>query len=632
MSILLAVYDIMAVNVSYFLALLFRFDGFFSQIPDYYVRAYVKFIPIYTILCLVIFYASKMYQSVWQYASFNELAHTFIGSTVASLLHILLITVIYYRMPISYYLWGSCFQMILLVAARFSYRFLLLEIRRVRSSDGSHNVMVIGAGGAGQTIIRSIVRNRLSGDKVVCIIDDNPNKWNRYIDGIPIVGGRDDIMYFVEKYDIDKIYIAIPSASKENKRDIINICSETNCVLKNLPDFYQYANTDINIGSLRDVSVEDLLGREPLRTDMSDVFEMIKGKTILVTGGGGSIGSELCRQIAAHQPERLIIFDIYENNAYAIQQELREKYPEMELTVLIGSVRDSRRLEYVFKKYHPDIVYHAAAHKHVPLMEDSPCEAIKNNVVGTYKTAYAAMINNCKRFVLISTDKAVNPTNIMGASKRLCEMVIQAFDRCVKNGDMSSISTLHIHPRAAAAEPEGKLRTEFVAVRFGNVLGSNGSVVPLFKQQIERGGPLTVTHHDIVRYFMTIPEAVSLVLLAGAYAHGGEIFVLDMGSPVKIDTLARNLIKLSGLVPDVDIKIEYTGLRPGEKLYEEKLMAEEGLKRTPNKLIHIGNPIPFDTAEFRAQLEELMTAAYDNDDDIRTIVEKMVPTYIPKKD
>lgn len=632
MSILLAVYDIMAVNVSYFLALLFRFDGFFSQIPDYYVRAYIKFIPIYTILCLVIFYASKMYQSVWQYASFNELAHTCIGSTVASLLHILLITVIYYRMPISYYLWGSCFQMILLVAARFSYRFLLLEIRRVKSSDGSHNVMVIGAGGAGQTIIRSIVRNRLSGDKVVCIIDDNPNKWNRYIDGIPIVGGRDDIMYFVEKYDIDKIYIAIPSASKENKRDIINICSETNCVLKNLPDFYQYANTDINIGSLRDVSVEDLLGREPLRTDMGDVFEMIKGKTILVTGGGGSIGSELCRQIAAHQPERLIIFDIYENNAYAIQQELREKYPEMELTVLIGSVRDSRRLEYVFKKYHPDIVYHAAAHKHVPLMEDSPCEAIKNNVVGTYKTAYAAMINNCKRFVLISTDKAVNPTNIMGASKRLCEMVIQAFDRCVKNGDMSSISTLHIHPRAAAAEPEGKLRTEFVAVRFGNVLGSNGSVVPLFKQQIERGGPLTVTHPDIVRYFMTIPEAVSLVLLAGAYAHGGEIFVLDMGSPVKIDTLARNLIKLSGLVPDVDIKIEYTGLRPGEKLYEEKLMAEEGLKRTPNKLIHIGNPIPFDTAEFRAQLEELMTAAYDNDDDIRTIVEKMVPTYIPKKD
>lgn len=632
MSILLAVYDAMAVNISYFLALLFRFDGFFSQIPDYYVNAYVKFIPIYTVLSIVVFYIAKMYQSVWQYASFNELARTCIGSTVASLLHILLITVLYQRMPISYYLWGSCFQMILLAAARFSYRFLLLEIRKVRSSDGSHNVMVIGAGGAGQTIIRSIVRNRLSNDKVVCIIDDNPNKWNRYIDGIPIVGGRDDIMHFAEKYEIDKIYIAIPSASRENKRDIINICSETNCILKNLPDFYQYANTDINIGSLRDVSVEDLLGREPLRTDMTDVFDMIKGKTILVTGGGGSIGSELCRQIAAHQPGRLVIFDIYENNAYGIQQELLEKYPEMELTVLIGSVRDSKRLEYVFKKYHPDIVYHAAAHKHVPLMEDSPCEAIKNNVIGTYKTAYAAMINNCKRFVLISTDKAVNPTNIMGASKRLCEMVIQAFDRCVKSGDLSSISTLHIHPRDAAAETVGELRTEFVAVRFGNVLGSNGSVVPLFKQQIERGGPLTVTHPDIVRYFMTIPEAVSLVLLAGAYAHGGEIFVLDMGSPVKIDTLARNLVKLSGLVPDVDIKIEYTGLRPGEKLYEEKLMAEEGLKRTPNKLIHIGNPIPFDTAEFREQLEELMTAAYDNDDDIRAIVKKMVPTYILKQD
>ena len=633
MSILLAVYDIMAVNVSYFLALLFRFDGFFSQIPDYYVRAYVKFIPIYTILCLVIFYASKMYQSVWQYASFNELARTCIGSTVASLLHILLITVIYYRMPISYYLWGSCFQMILLVAARFSYRFLLLEIRRVRSSDGSHNVMVIGAGGAGQTIIRSIVRNRLSGDKVVCIIDDNPNKWNRYIDGIPIVGGRDDIMYFVEKYDIDKIYIAIPSASKENKRDILNICSETNCVLKNLPDFYQYANTDINIGSLRDVSVEDLLGREPVKLDTTALLNFLQGQTVLVTGGGGSIGSELCRQIAKYQPKQLIILDIYENNAYDIQQELRRVWGDrLNLRVEIASVRDKEKVYSLFRMYRPDIVLHAAAHKHVPLMEDSPCEAIKNNVVGTYKTAYAAMINNCKRFVLISTDKAVNPTNIMGASKRLCEMVIQAFDRCVKNGDMSSISTLHIHPRAAAAEPEGKLRTEFVAVRFGNVLGSNGSVVPLFKQQIERGGPLTVTHPDIVRYFMTIPEAVSLVLLAGAYAHGGEIFVLDMGSPVKIDTLARNLIKLSGLVPDVDIKIEYTGLRPGEKLYEEKLMAEEGLKRTPNKLIHIGNPIPFDTAEFRAQLEELMTAAYDNDDDIRTIVKKMVPTYIPKKD
>lgn len=628
---LLVIYDLMAVNISYFIALLFRFDGYFSQIPHYYIEAYVKFVPIYSVLSVVIFFFAKMYQSVWKYASFNEFIRTFVGSTVASVLHIVLITVFFQRMPISYYLWGSCFQVILLAAARFSYRFAILEIRRLRNSDGTHNVMVIGAGGAGQTIIRSIVKNRFSGDKVVCIIDDNANKWNRYIDGIPIVGGRDDILHFVDKYSIDKIYIAIPSATRENKRDILSICSETNCVLKNLPDFYQYANSDINADSLRDVSVEDLLGREPLDTDMTDVFDLIKDKTILVTGGGGSIGSELCRQIAAHQPAQLIIYDIYENNAYTIQQELLGKYPKLNLTVLIGSVRDSRRLEDVFKKYNPQIVYHAAAHKHVPLMEDSPCEAIKNNVIGTYKTAYAAMMNNCERFVLISTDKAVNPTNIMGASKRLCEMIIQAFDRCVKSGDFSDITTLHVHERADMSLPKERIRTEFVAVRFGNVLGSNGSVVPLFKQQIEHGGPLTVTHPDIVRYFMTIPEAVSLVLLAGAYAHGGEIFVLDMGSPVKIDTLARNLIKLSGLVPDVDIKIEYTGLRPGEKLYEEKLMAEEGLKRTPNKLIHIGNPIPFDTKDFRERLEKLMTAAYENDDDIKMLVKDMVPTYILKQ-
>lgn len=631
-SILLVIYDIMAVNISYFLALLFRFDGYFSQIPKHYIDAYVKFIPIYSVICIVVFSISKMYQSVWRYASFNEFIRTFIGSSVASIAHIVLITLIFQRMPISYYLWGSCFQMILLAAARFSYRFALLEIRRLRNSVGTHNVMVIGAGGAGQTIIRSIVKNRLSGDRVVCIIDDNPNKWNRYIDGVPIVGGRDDILHFVDKYDIDKIYIAIPSASKESKRDLISICSETNCVLKNLPDFYQYANTDISADSLRDVSVEDLLGREPLSTDMDDVFDLIKDKKILVTGGGGSIGSELCRQIAAHKPGELIIFDIYENNAYNIQQELLSKFPELNLTVLIGSVRDSRRLEDVFKKYNPEIVYHAAAHKHVPLMEDSPCEAIKNNVIGTYKTAYAAMMNNCRRFVLISTDKAVNPTNIMGASKRLCEMIIQAFDRCVKSGDYKNITTMRIHGKNECKVPNGKVRTEFVAVRFGNVLGSNGSVVPLFKQQIEHGGPLTVTHPDIVRYFMTIPEAVSLVLLAGAYAHGGEIFVLDMGSPVKIDTLARNLIKLSGLVPDVDIKIEYTGLRPGEKLYEEKLMAEEGLKRTPNKLIHIGNPIPFDTADFRERLDDLMIAAYENDDNIKSLVKELVPTYILKED
>ena len=639
-ELLLAAYDIIATNVSYFLALLIRFDGKVSEIPDYYLKAYLDFVPIYSVLCLAVFVVARMYKSVWKYASVNEAAKTAIGSAFASFLHILLITVLFARMPLSYYFWGSCFQFILLIAVRFSYRFFLFESNRFRNHENAksaHRVLLIGAGEAGQMLLRSVLRDPSSSDKVICIIDDNRNKWNRYIEGIPIVGGRDDILINVEKYNIDKIYIAIPSASRESKRDIINICEETNCEIKNLPDFYQYANSDVTVGSMRDVSVEDLLGREPLRTDMQEVYSLIKGKTILVTGGGGSIGSELCRQIAAHEPERLVIFDIYENNAYAIQQELKIKYPKMNLTVLIGSVRDSRRLDEVFKRFKPDIVYHAAAHKHVPLMENSPCEAIKNNVIGTYKTAYAAMMNGCKRFVLISTDKAVNPTNIMGASKRLCEMIVQSFDRSIKEKKPENIPRLFTHFEAdykkycCTALPEN-VCTEFVAVRFGNVLGSNGSVVPLFKQQIERGGPVTVTHPDIVRYFMTIPEAVSLVLLAGAYAHGGEIFVLDMGSPVKIETLARNLIKLSGLKPDVDIKIEYTGLRPGEKLYEETLMAEEGLKTTPNKLIFIGNPIPFDAEEFRDGIEKLMSAAYDNSGEIRELVEKIVPTYSVKEE
>lgn len=631
------IYDVMAINISYFIALWFRFDGVFSEIPEEYLEPYINFLPIYTVASLAIFYAIRMYHSVWKFASFNELVRTAVGSMLASAVHVILITVIFNRMPISYYLWGSCFQLILLTVARFSYRFVLLEIKNIKKTETAktfHRVMIIGAGDAGMMILDSIAKSKNSKDKVVCIIDDDSNKWNRYVDGIQIVGGRDDILYNAEKYQIDKIYIAIPSAPKEDIRDIINICNETGCEMKNLPDFYQYVNSGISVGVMKDVSVEDLLGRETIKADMKEVYNLIKGKTILVTGGGGSIGSELCRQVAAHKPERLIIFDIYENNAYAIQQELKDKYPAMKMDVLIGSVRDSRRLDNVFKRYQPDIVYHAAAHKHVPLMEGSPCEAIKNNVIGTYKTAYAAMVNNCDRFVLISTDKAVNPTNIMGASKRLCEMVIQAFDRKIKERRQTDIPKMftHLEDDISSGElyadgiPEN-VRTEFVAVRFGNVLGSNGSVVPLFKQQIERGGPVKVTHPDIIRYFMTIPEAVSLVLLAGAYAQGGEIFVLDMGSPVKIDTLARNLIKLSGLKPDVDIMIEYTGLRPGEKLFEEKLMAEEGMQRTPNKLIHIGNPILFDTEVFQHQLEELMLAAYENSDDICEMVKEMVPTY-----
>ena len=637
-AVLLSVYDIMAVNFSYFLALWLRFDGVFSSIPKEYLTPYIHFIPINTVVSILIFYIVKMYHGVWKFAGSTELFRTVIGSVSASAAHIILITVFFERMPISYYLWGACFQIIFLVAARFSYRFMILESRRFKKyehEDNVHRVMIVGAGDAGQMIFRSVLKNASFGDRVVCFIDDNPNLVGRYFDGIPVVGTRDDILINVEKHKIDKIYVAIPSASRENVRDIINICSETNCEVKNLPDFYQYANSDITVEAMRKVSVEDLLGKEPIKTEMTEVFSMIRGKVILVTGGGGSIGSELCRQIAAHEPKRLIILDIYENSAYSIQQELKEKYPSLALNVLIGSVRDSRRLDSVFNEFRPDIVYHAAVHKHVPLMEDSPCEAIKNNVIGTYKTAYAAMMYNCRRFVLISTDKAVNPTNIMGASKRLCEMVVQTFDKSIKEHKTGDIPRLFTHAGGGdepnLTEIPENVSTEFVAVRFGNVLGSNGSVVPLFKHQIEKGGPVTVTHPDIIRYFMTIPEAVSLVLLAGTYAKGGEIFVLDMGSPVKIDTLARNLIKLSGLKPDVDIKIEYTGLRPGEKLFEEKLMSEEGMRTTPNKLIHIGNPIPINADKFRTGLELLMTEAYGNSDDIRHLVAQMVPTYKPSK-
>ena len=495
--------------------------------------------------------------------------------------------------------------------------------------------MIVGAGQSGQMILRDMRSAKELNDKPICFIDDNQNKWGRYIEGVPIVGGRDDILSTVEKYHISKIFLAIPRATAEQRKDIVNICNETGCEVKILPAMYQLVLGQITVSAMKDVSVEDLLGREPIRADMTEVFNFIHDKVVLVTGGGGSIGSELCRQVAAHEPKQLIIFDVYENNAYAIQLELRDKYPDLNLVVLIGSVRDSRRMFEVFDEYRPQIVYHAAAHKHVPLMEDSPNEAIKNNAIGTYKTAYAAMVHGCERFVLISTDKAVNPTNIMGASKRLCEMIIQSFDAKIKEGRANEIPQLFTHYGIEDADKDGTgqvfsdIKTEFVAVRFGNVLGSNGSVIPIFKKQIEKGGPVTVTHPDIIRYFMTIPEAVSLVMLAGTYAHGGEIFVLDMGSPVKIDTLARNLIKLCGYKPDEDIKIVYSGLRPGEKLYEEKLMAEEGLKKTDNDLIHIGCPIPFDTDQFLLKLNGLMNAAYSNKKDIRSRVRDLVSTYHP---
>ncbi|MBQ1771757.1 MAG: polysaccharide biosynthesis protein [Clostridia bacterium] len=627
--------DAAAVWAAFFLALLTRFDFQYSSIPQHFLTPYRRFIPIMIPVAILIFWLFRLYKSMLRYVSVTELVRVLEASLVAGVVHAVGITLLYGRMPLSYYLGGLLLQTALLVTIRFAYRLFDYSRKSLkRNSETINRVMLIGAGNAGQMLLKDMNLSPNPENKVVCIIDDNLNKQGRYLEGVPIVGGRDDILKNVEKYHVNKIFLAIPSASAEDKRDILNICGETNCELKQLPGLYQLVSGQVTVSAMKDVSVEDLLGRTPIRADLDEVFRFINGKTVLVTGGGGSIGSELCRQIAAHSPKQLIIFDIYENNAYDIQMELRERYPNLNLTVLIGSVRDSRRILKVFETYKPEIVYHAAAHKHVPLMEDSPCEAIKNNALGTYKTAYAAMANGCKRFVLISTDKAVNPTNVMGASKRLCEMIIQCFDRKIKAGKADEIPYLSSHEEHGETDGieriTGNPKTEFVAVRFGNVLGSNGSVIPLFKKQIARGGPVTVTHPDIIRYFMTIPEAVSLVLLAGTYAKGGEIFVLDMGSPVKIDTLARNLIKLAGFKPDEDIKIEYTGLRPGEKLYEEKLMAEEGLEKTENALIHIGHAIPFDTDTFIQSLEVLMTAAYSNDDRIRDKLLKVVSTYHPE--
>ena len=652
-ALYLLIYDVIMMNASYFIGLLLRFDIRYSSIPEEYLYAFLKFAPFYTVFSVAVFFLLRLYNSLWRFASFSELNRILLASGITTIFQLIGITAFVHRMPASYYVFGAIVQFCMVTAVRFTYRFITLErARREKNQHAVHNAMIIGAGAAGQVILKELKVSNDAAARPLCVIDDNPNKWGRTLEGIPIVGGRDSILQAVDKYHIDQILFAIPSASAEQKRDILNICKETECELKTLPGIYQLANGEVSLNKMKPVAVEDLLGREMIQVNMEEIFQHLKGKTILVTGGGGSIGSELCRQIAGHEPRQLIIFDIYENNAYAIEQELKRKYPELNLAVLIGSVRDSRRIDWVFEHYRPDIVYHAAAHKHVPLMETSPNEAIKNNVLGTYKTAYAALKYGTKRFVLISTDKAVNPTNIMGASKRLCEMVIQSMDAISKAGRIDLLPFLHAHAdmdinpnfdRCLYTDSEINMGTisfesiknqerkgtQFVAVRFGNVLGSNGSVIPLFKKQIEEGGPVTVTHPDIIRYFMTIPEAVSLVLQAGTYAWGGEIFVLDMGAPVKIDTLARNLIKLSGYKPDVDIKIEYVGLRPGEKLFEEKLMAEEGMKRTENELIHIGKPIPFDTGVFLQQLEELAKASYENSEDIVQMVEAMVPTFHP---
>ena len=602
MGILMAA-DVLALCLASFLGLFVRFDLNISKIPPEYARAALEFLPYYILASLVIFFLARMYSTMWSVAGVREALHVVAACGLASLVQIAGMVLLQLSVPRSFFLVSFAALCAEELGIRLSYR-VVISLFGNHSKKAAKRIMIVGAGTSGSVILKEMTTSSLVNGCVVCFVDDDKNKAGKFLNGVPVAGNRNDIPRLAEEYKIDEIYIAIPSASAKERKAIIEICRETGCQVKILPGIYQLINGEVSIAKLRNVEIEDLLGRDPIRVNLDEIMGYVSGKVVLVTGGGGSIGSELCRQVASHNPKQLIIFDIYENNAYDIQLELKEKYPDLDLVVLIGSVRNTHRIETVFEQYRPDIVYHAAAHKHVPLMEDSPNEAIKNNVFGTYKTAKAADKYGTKRFVLISTDKAVNPTNIMGASKRMCEMVVQMMN--------------------------ARSKTDFVAVRFGNVLGSNGSVIPLFKKQIEQGGPVTVTHPDIIRYFMTIPEAVSLVLQAGAYAKGGEIFVLDMGEPMKILDLAKNLIRLSGYEPDVDIPIIFTGLRPGEKLYEELLMDEEGLQDTPNKLIHIGKPIEFDMERFEEQLEELYPIANQDGDRIREAVMKIVTTYHPK--
>ena len=602
MGILMAA-DVLALCLASFLGLFVRFDLNISKIPPEYARAALEFLPYYILASLVIFFLARMYSTMWSVAGVREALHVVAACGLASLVQIAGMMLLQLSVPRSFFLVSFAALCAKELGIRLSYR-VVISLFGNHSKKAAKRIMIVGAGTSGSVILKEMTTSSLVNGCVVCFVDDDKNKAGKFLNGVPVAGNRNDIPRLAEEYKIDEIYIAIPSASAKERKAIIEICRETGCQVKILPGIYQLINGEVSIAKLRNVEIEDLLGRDPIRVNLDEIMGYVSGKVVLVTGGGGSIGSELCRQVASHNPKQLIIFDIYENNAYDIQLELKEKYPDLDLVVLIGSVRNTHRIETVFEKYRPDIVYHAAAHKHVPLMEDSPNEAIKNNVFGTYKTAKAADKYGTSRFVLISTDKAVNPTNIMGASKRMCEMVVQMMN--------------------------ARSKTDFVAVRFGNVLGSNGSVIPLFKKQIEQGGPVTVTHPDIIRYFMTIPEAVSLVLQAGAYAKGGEIFVLDMGEPMKILDLAKNLIRLSGYEPDVDIPIIFTGLRPGEKLYEELLMNEEGMQDTPNKLIHIGKPIEFDMERFEGQLEELDPIANQDGDRIREAVMKIVITYHPK--
>ena len=598
--------DTFLLNACVYLSLIMRFDVGIVSIEPQYISNYVGNVLPYTIMSLLIFWLFRLYHSLWQYASIAEVYRIAEACIIVELVHFLSNKIMGNMLPRSCYFNAAIYLIIAICASRFMYRMIRTVLNKYRNIKTSNNVMIIGAGEATNVIMREIQNSSyLANSNIACIIDDDRRKVGKYIRGVKVIGTRDKIKEAAKLYDIDEIIFAIPSASNEVKRDILNICKETDCTLKILPGVYQMVDGEINVNSIRNVDVLDLLGRDPIEVDIESIMGYVKDKVIMVTGGGGSIGSELCRQLVSHKPKQLIIFDIYENNAYDIQQELKINYPDANVVTLIGSIRNVSRLESVFAQYKPDIVYHAAAHKHVPLMEVSPDEAVKNNVVGTWNVARMADKYGVKKFVMISTDKAVNPTNVMGATKRICEMIVQTYNEISK--------------------------TDFVAVRFGNVLGSNGSVIPLFKRQIEAGGPVTVTDPNIIRYFMTIPEAVSLVLQAGAYAKGGEIFILDMGEPVKIDDLAKNLIRLSGYTLGVNMEIKYTGLRPGEKLYEELLMKEEGLQETDNKLIHIGKPIEFDKENFFDNLEKLKEEAYSETGNIRESLKKVVVTYHPNE-
>ncbi len=607
--IALLIMDTMSIVIASFAAIYIRFDFQFNAIPKEYMLKFEHILPFNIAFTIFFFVIWKLYKSVWRYASATEMLNIVFATCCTSATQFVFCYLTNQKMPRSYYIIYLFLLFAMTCGIRFSYRILrIINMKRAdmtQKKTGS-NVMLIGGGAAANAIIKEAESSQFVSMNIKCIIDDNPGCHGKFLRGVPIVGGRERIADAVGQYSIDEIIFAIPSANNKTRKEILDICKETGCKLRTLPGIYQLINGDVSVSKLKEVEIEDLLGRDPIQINTEEILNSVNNKVILVTGAGGSIGSELCRQIAAHHPEQLILLDIYENSVYEIQQELLRKYPDLNQVVLIASVRNTARIEKIFETYHPDIVYHAAAHKHVPLMETSPNEAIKNNVFGTYKTAQAAAKCGVKKFVLISTDKAVNPTNIMGASKRICEMVIQMMNHTTD--------------------------TNFVAVRFGNVLGSNGSVIPLFKQQIAAGGPVTVTDPNIIRYFMTIPEAVSLVLQAGAYAQGGEIFVLNMGEPVKILDLATNLIKLSGYKPGEDIEIQFTGLRPGEKMYEELLMNEEGLKETANKMIFIGRPIEFDEEEFRRQLEVLEQEAMNEDGDIRAEVRKIVPTYHPTEE